>query len=227
MKSIARFMQKFPMNYLLPVLVAGAILVACSTPRYTYYFSRYSANSAAAAKLKDVTDATSDTTIVTVEAPFNSSSCPVTNETLITSTSNEPLLLGNNLAKPVIKSTDITSLTMTKSGSKGMLKKLRPLKKIKVTAPDGIKEGDQKKNGFAIVGTIFSIFSVGLAALIFLDLGVSLLAVPLAIVGIIFSSIGLKSEKRGLARAGLIIGILGQILLIVGLASLGLFGGYD
>lgn len=38
---------------------------------------------------------------------------------------------------------------------------------------------------------------------------------PLVILGIVFSAIGMNSERRGLATAGLIIGIVGIILILL------------
>lgn len=61
-------------------------------------------------------------------------------------------------------------------------------------------------SGFAITGFILSI--VGLFVL-------SIILSPLAI---IFSALGLKSDKKGLAIAGLIIGIVGLILWLLLLA---------
>lgn len=68
-------------------------------------------------------------------------------------------------------------------------------------------EGDPKKNGWAVAGFVTSLVGV-------------LLIWPLCIVGIVFSAMGLKSEKRGLAIAGLVIGVVGAaIILAAGLTG--------
>lgn len=70
---------------------------------------------------------------------------------------------------------------------------------------DDPKKGDKKKNGFAIAGFITSIIGMLFIA-----------ATPfLLIIGVILSAIGLKSEKRGLAIAGMIIGFVGVALWLL------------
>jgi len=63
--------------------------------------------------------------------------------------------------------------------------------------PNRVRTGDKKKNGFAIAGFVLSLF---------------VYFFPLAIV---FSALGLKSEKRGLAIAGLVISSLWAALVII------------
>ena len=72
-----------------------------------------------------------------------------------------------------------------------------------------LAEKENSANGFAIAGFVSSL--------------VGLLFPPLCIVGIVFSALGLKSEKKGLAIAGLVIGIavLALALLVVAFLSLG------
>ncbi len=58
-------------------------------------------------------------------------------------------------------------------------------------------------SGFAIAGFIASILGLFILPIVFLPLG------------IVFSALGLKSDLRGLAIAGLIIGIIGILLLLI------------
>ncbi len=64
-----------------------------------------------------------------------------------------------------------------------------------------VSKGNPKKNAFAVMGIIFGLFSL------FPFIGI--LSSPLAIV---FSILGLKSEKRKLAKRGLIYGCIGLVL---------------
>lgn len=68
--------------------------------------------------------------------------------------------------------------------------------------PSAEKTTSPNNNGFAIAGFVLSI--VGWFVLW-----------PLVILGIIFSAVGLKSERRGLATAGLVIGIVGIVLILL------------
>jgi hypothetical protein len=83
---------------------------------------------------------------------------------------------------------------------------LRELKKsVKEPVPDNLESQNRaasSNNGFAIAGFVLSILSW-------------FVLWPLAILGIIFSAIGMKSERRGLAIAGLIIGIVGILLILI------------
>ena len=60
---------------------------------------------------------------------------------------------------------------------------------------DDTKEGDEKKNWAAVTGFICAFF--------------------FPVLGIIFSAIGLKSQKHGLAVAGLVLSIIFTVLLIM------------
>ncbi len=68
-----------------------------------------------------------------------------------------------------------------------------------------VKEGDARKNWMAVVGITCSIIGIF----------VPMIFIP----GIVFSAMGLKSEKRKLAVAGLAIGIIAFIVQLVLFAS--------
>ena len=70
-------------------------------------------------------------------------------------------------------------------------------------SPDGAKDGDKSKDGFAIAGFVSSL--VGLFVLQFL----------FCTVGIVMSAIALKSERRKMTIAGLVIGIVGFVYILV------------
>jgi len=75
------------------------------------------------------------------------------------------------------------------------------------------KEGNPKKNGHAIAGFVSGILSL-----------IPLYGMLAVIPAIIFSVIGLKSEKRKFAKAGLIMGSLGIVLAILGIIALSNWG---
>lgn len=74
--------------------------------------------------------------------------------------------------------------------------------KAQVQAP---KEGNPKKNGSAIAGFVLGILSL-----------IPLFGMLAVIPAIVFSIIGLNSEKRKLAIAGLIMGSVGILIAILG-----------
>lgn len=97
---------------------------------------------------------------------------------------------------------------LTKPERKALRKELKSaLKEIREQKRSGLFNAPEatqnpRNNGFAIAGFVLSI------------LGWFVLW-PLIILGVIFSAIGLKSEKRGLAIAGIVIGIVGLIILLL------------
>ncbi len=76
-------------------------------------------------------------------------------------------------------------------------------KKEKATSSSG---GNSSSNWAAITGFVASL--VGM----FMPLALGLL---LCILGIVFSAMGLKSNKRGLAIAGLVIGVVGVVVVLL------------
>jgi hypothetical protein len=83
--------------------------------------------------------------------------------------------------------------------------------KEKSAKPDDVNNTNKTMgdgSGFAITGFILSI------------VGLFILSIILSPLAIIFSALGLKSDKKGLAIAGLIIGIVGLVLWLVLIALL-------
>ena len=81
------------MKTLLIVLTLGAMFAACSSPKYTYYFDRYSTKSNAKAK-----DVFSEKSSVLTSGVINSnSSIPIQAGTLVASTSKEILVQPNKM----------------------------------------------------------------------------------------------------------------------------------
>ncbi len=79
------------------------------------------------------------------------------------------------------------------------------------------KPVQKNRNGFAIASLVLGILSIVLSCLWFIS-------IPCGILAIIFGGLGMKSEKRGLAIAGIVTGIIGTIALIIILvASLGVY----
>ncbi len=79
-----------------------------------------------------------------------------------------------------------------------------------------VRIGDPKRNKFAITSFVISLISVILSPLI----------IP-QVLGIIFAALGLKSEKKGLSIAGLVINIFAVLLgivLLVSIISVSIFG---
>ena len=74
--------------------------------------------------------------------------------------------------------------------------------------PYATEQPAKDRKGFALAALILGIVAVAISCLNFLD-------IPIAILAIIFGILGLKSSKRGMALAGLILGAAGLIIAIV------------
>lgn len=193
--------QALKMKKLLLLLMVAAIFAACSAPKYTYYFDRYS--------LKKNTARVTDLDVKSDDVPFEKSSLtpaiiasgglsPAQDPQLFASASKSFSLQPDSENSIISNDSKTTLKKVTRADRRELLKAVREFKE---KSPDAIKEGSKSKNGFAIAGFVSSI--VGMLVLW-----------PLCIVGLILSAIGLKSEKRGLAIAGLVIGIVGVVLVL-------------
>ena len=82
----------------------------------------------------------------------------------------------------------------------------------------------KKKGGFAIASLVLGIISVlqGFSMDYFFD-G----SLILSILAIIFGALGIKTARKGMAIAGLILGIISASFIILGIVLGYAFGGYD
>jgi hypothetical protein len=84
-----------------------------------------------------------------------------------------------------------------------------------VMTAEPAKKGNPQHNGKAIAGLI-----LGIASMVFCWLW--FIALPVSVVGIVMSAIGLKSQKSGVAVGGLVTSILGFILMVIILFVIGI-----
>ena len=166
------------------IIILSAILfvsVSCSTPKYSYYFDHYSVTGAGSSR-QDTTLTEKDKGKIFVE----DASWGITvaqQEAAVASTSESAVVYHN--AHAAVKSPTPTVKEKTNKKRAGIGKIIKELRSIKKSSTDPVKESDPKKNAFAIIGFILGF-------------------TPLFLLGIIFCIIGLKSQHRGLAKAGLI-----------------------
>lgn len=186
--------------------MVAIVLAACSTSKYTYYFDRYSVkNTAVLAKDKtgsrseDIVSEKNPASISEVITP--SATISAQDQTLMASSSKRFLGQSSN-AISTSKVSNSTLAKITKKEKKNLIKSIKEYK-TKMASPDAIKDGDKSKNGFAIAGFVSSLVGLFLAPFVFCT------------VGIVMSAIGLKSEKRKMAIAGLTIGIVGIALILI------------
>lgn len=184
------------MKKILLFLMIIAMFAACSTPKYTYYFDRYSVkNTAVLAKDKtgsrseDIVSEKNPASIPEVITP--SATISAQDQTLMASSSKRILGQSSNTIS-TSKVSNSTLAKITKKEKKNLMKSIKEYK-TKMASPDAIKEGDKRKNGFAIAGFVSSLVGVFIP--------------PVLVLGIVMSAIGLKSEKRKMAIAGLVISI--------------------
>ena len=175
------------------LILVVMIISACSAPRYSYYFDQPAepSGSATASLRLAPEELTGDATPATpVLAPEKASTIPKIQSAL----SSNP-------------KTDRSARKAAKKELRAAIREFREVAKKEksfAAGPAAVAQPktNPKNNGFAIAGFVLSL--VGWFVLW-----------PLVILGIIFSAIGMNSERRGLAIAGLIIGIVGIILLLV------------
>ena len=66
---------------------------------------------------------------------------------------------------------------------------------------------EKKSNGFAIAALV-----LGIVAIVFSFIGLSMIGLILGIVGIVLAIIGKKKNPTGMATAGLVLSIIGTVL---------------
>lgn len=166
------------------------LLTACSAPiKYSYYFDHTSQ------KPKQVKAAKSQTTQKVEESSSVYASIADASP-IVREIPNSTTKRSNEL--------DVKPSNKTKREFRKEIKEeLKSLVGSVRKSPASVKSAKaDTKDGWAIAGFVCSL--VGLIILW-----------PLCILGVIFSAIGLKSEKRGLAIAGLVLGIIGLVLVLI------------
>lgn len=172
------------------------LLFACCAPRYTYYFNQagHPAPGVTASGQPLLSNPAES-----VAASASPEPIPLT-ETLESAPASTPTPVNAYPVMPGLSKSD------RKEARKELRSAVREIKKIKTRSflkpASGEETNNPRNNVFAIAGFVLSL------------LGWFVLW-PLIILGVIFSAIGLKSEKRGLAIAGIIIGIAGLVVLML------------
>jgi hypothetical protein len=171
----------------LSYLIITLSIVSCS-PKYTASFQDYNVYSGNTILPNPPNEVTSTNTI---------SDLPTTE--LMASSENTPTEFKTETRMPSKKSNELSKSEL-KSLKKQTKSIVNPSIK-KMIQGDPAKVGNPRKNWAAVLGIICSILGI---------------VVPIIVIpGIIFSAIGLKSEKRKLAMAGLIIGIIVFIVQLI------------
>ena len=170
-------------------------LMACATPKYSYYFDyvKYPPK-------KDKPER-EENTLKLDETALVASHSPAVNAVVEPAVQSQRVEAGKTAlieknSKPVYAKPS----KKLKQELKSIIKDIKG-KEAAEPAISSKPKQDSKKNGFAIAGFVCSLVSW-------------FVLWPLAIVGIIFSAIGLKSERKGLAIAGLVLGIVGIVLFV-------------
>jgi len=199
-------------NLLAAVFIVA--MVSCSTPKYVPYFHRYP-GSIRSAKANGLEKKESHGAIGAT--PVNSLPSIHEGPSLAkNSTSNRITENGENLLP--YKSSRIPQQESAKL-KHGRLKSVPMLKVMKIIAPISETKGTKGKNGLATAGLILAIMPLLLLFVTVAFPGAGLYTIGFGalclIVGIVFSAIGLRSEKKGMARAGLILGIIEIVALTI------------
>ena len=183
------------MKKILYVFAITILIDACSAPKFTYYFDRYSPKST-----------TSESSRIDLDGNIIQSSSlglamSIQNAVPMASVAER------NYIQPIERATVSNvfyrnSIPIIITADRNKRRILKERKREEKTAMRITYVPDKNKNGFAVAGFISSI--VGL-----------FFFWPLCVLGFILSAVGLKSERRGLAMAGFIIGLIGAIFVWV------------
>ena len=169
------------------MLAIGIMLVACSAPKYTYNFDRY--------PIKSKPTLAKENTLIWSDE-----------ESVMASASNEMPFLSHNQKAFDVHHVETFVPVAKRAHPKGLMKSVREFKVIKKTLQEPTKGGDKTKNKYATLGWVS--FLLSLVTMSSVGLILFLLAIP-------FFVTGLKSENRGVAKAGLIAQGAFIILIVV------------
>ena len=181
------------------ILLLLAILAGCSKPTYVYRFQNHGEYNSALAT------STAQTESIIVQKKFLH-----THEDSVTRMNHQPnsMLLASASSQPVIYSSADNEPNLEVVTVKKIANSKINLVNKHTKLTDTEQEGDPKKNWGASLGLLFSF--IGLTVIF------GFYMAPLfAIFGAIFSSIGLKSEKKKRAKAGLVFSLIGIALAIL------------
>lgn len=176
-------------------IVAATSLAACSSPKYTYYFDQQQFNAANELSKSSEGIVKPDENSVTASSQSGladetfASTLPSVTPVADIKSAQQPK---TNIAAKHTLSEDTRSTVSVKDVKKD--KKKRAIRSRKADS----------ESSFAIAGFVCSLVSL-------------FVLWPLSIPGVIFSALGLKSARRGLAIAGLIIGIVALVLILAAL----------
>jgi hypothetical protein len=187
---------KLDMKLPLHAMVLSILLGGCSSPKYSYYFDRYSTHR------KTVTPKT--------KIPVQ-----LQDGTLEASTRKEAFVPPPKMKAAASASEEKFVLQTDKPNSK------RPQGSITIEKKSlpSETEGDKAKNDFAVAGFVlaFSPIVAGLFAWFLVPGPVPFIIGGIGyVLAIVFSSIGLKSEERKLARAAITIIVVEGVLMLIG-----------
>jgi hypothetical protein len=182
------------MKKILIIIVAAVALAACSSPKYTYYFDQQQFNAA-----NELTKS-SEGIVKPDENSVTASSQPgLADETFSSLPTVAPVAEATLTEQP--KTNIATKHTLTEDTRS--IASVKEIKKDKKKRAIRTRKADSESS-FAIAGFVCSLVSL-------------FVLWPLSIPGVIFSALGLKSARRGLAIAGLIIGIVALVLVLAAL----------
>ena len=117
------------MKHILFAAVAFAMIISCATPKYNYYFDRYSASSSPSVKASRV-DLTKSWSKGASKTVTFSSPLSIQAETLVANTSKENISLPYKIVLSVNNSPQTSMQELTRA-KKGLLKEVKEFRLIK------------------------------------------------------------------------------------------------
>lgn len=192
------------------------LCMGCSTPKYAYYFDRYSVkcsvspqNTLSLSNAKD--DEPENSLSIISETSTVQSAVEIQAQSLVASSSKGCSYSAVRKEQNGFNSPKISFPKRKREERKILLKSVKEFK-ADMKSQDAVKEGDKGKNGFAIAGLIFSLIGIGV---LIAGSGLGLLFCGVAI---ILSAVGLKSELRNLASVVLTLELGAALLLSIFIA---------
>lgn len=176
--------------------IAAALAVfcfGCASPKYNYYFDHVKPGTSESQQQAN-SPGSSSTQVDKGSVSATTELVPANTESVDSSVDVVPTMKAITIEKPI---------ELSPKAQRKIAKLQSKLERSSKDSPAPLyADGDPKKNGWAVAGFVLS-----LTAWIVLW--------PLIFLGIIFSAMGLKSQKRGLAIAGLVIGLAGAVVVII------------
>ena len=200
-------------------------LISCGVPKYTYQFNHHTVPTDSKYTTAIAGTSISNPLAEGAQHEVAHQAVSTREETSLQRSSHTSLYASiSNNAEPILFTPEVVTVREDNAVNvnqqverKSMKRKLKSL-----SAPAEGKDPEKKRSFLAVAGFVTSLAALSIVALAVLFGFNGAISIPLILIGIVLSAIGLKSKnKRGWAIAGLTLGLVFIVTLIIALASWG------